>query len=302
LKEIVEILRAVDNLHTDEPAVLATVVDVEGSGYRLPGARMLVLANGDTFGTVTGGCLEADVLERARAVIASGVAETFTYDTTRDEESVFSMNMGCRGVIRIRLEPLAKDSSVVGKMRAAYERREPSDEFDVPIRLVVHGAGADAVPLARFAMELGWQVEINDHRPAYLSPERFPAGVSLVRHVLDEPPAIIDDPRTAAVVMTHNYARDRVVLPSLLRSDIFYLGLLGPKRRTKQLVEELAAASEVFEPPALEKLYGPIGLDIGADTPEGIAVAIVAEIQGVLKSRQGGHLRDRAGSIYGRSE
>ena len=77
------------------------MIDVRGSGYRLPGARMLILANGATFGTVSGGCLEADVLEHAKNVLAGGNSEVFTYDTTEDENSVFSLNMGCRGVIEI---------------------------------------------------------------------------------------------------------------------------------------------------------------------------------------------------------
>lgn len=85
--------------------VLATVVDVRGSSYRLPGARMLIGENGEMLGTVSGGCLEADVLERAQKVLQTGAAEIFTYDTTKTDNSVFSLNMGCRGVVRILLEP-----------------------------------------------------------------------------------------------------------------------------------------------------------------------------------------------------
>src|SRR5688572_23116469 len=106
MKEIREILREVEALGDGEKAVLATVVDLKGSGYRLPGARMLIKANGDATGTVSGGCLEADILERAKRVLQAGKAEVFTYDTTADENSVFSLNMGCRGVLRILLEPV----------------------------------------------------------------------------------------------------------------------------------------------------------------------------------------------------
>ena len=108
------------------------------------------------------------------------------------------------------------------------------------------------------------------------------------------------DARTAAVIMTHNYARDRFILPALLRSEVFYIGTLGPKRRTEQLLEELTASEDIFSPDQLACLYAPVGLDIGADTPESIALSIVGEIQSVLRSRGGAHLRDRRGSIYDR--
>ncbi|MBK9528762.1 MAG: XdhC family protein [Acidobacteria bacterium] len=301
MKEIKEILTTVSALADREKAILATVVDVRGSGYRLPGARMLILANGDTYGTVSGGCLEADVLERAKKVLVSGEAETFTYDTTGDENSVFSMNMGCRGVIDIMLEPISKDSDLIAKMRSAYFDREPSDESEVPVAVLLFGAGADAVPFVRIAAELGWQVTVHDHRPAFLTEERFPDARELVLQKVDEPPtAIAADQRTAGVIMTHNYQRDRFVLPALLTSNVFYLGALGPKRRTEQLLEELAADGQVFTDDQLARLFAPAGLDIGADTPEGIALSIIGEIQSVLRSRNGGHLRNRQGSIYDR--
>lgn len=300
MKEIKEILKHVAALNEGEKAILATVVDVRGSGYRLPGARMLMLENGDTFGTVSGGCLEADVLERAKKVLKSGVAETFTYDTTGDEDSVFSLNMGCRGVVDILLEPIAKDSELITKMRAAYEHREPNDEFETPIAVMLFGAGADAVPFVRIAAELGWQVTVHDHRPAFLTEERFPDAQKLILQPVDESPQIQADDRTAGVIMTHNYARDRFILPELLDSNAFYVGALGPKRRTEQILEEIAANGRTFTEDKLARLFAPVGLDIGADTPESIALSIIGEIQSVLKNRKGTSLRYRQGSIYDR--
>lgn len=300
LKEIKEILKHVGSLADGEKAILATVVDVRGSGYRLPGARMLMLENGDTFGTVSGGCLEADVLERAKKILKSGESEVFTYDTTGDEDSVFSLNMGCRGVVDILLEPIGKNSELIAKMRASYETREPSEEFETPIAVMLFGAGADAVPLVRIASELGWQVTVHDHRPAFLTEERFPDAKKLVHQTVDEPPQIPADDRTAGVIMTHNYARDRFVLPELLDSNAFYVGALGPKRRTEQLLEEIAADGRTFTEEKLARLFAPVGLDIGADTPESIALSIIGEIQAVLKNRQGTSLRYREGSIYDR--
>lgn len=258
---------------------------------------MLIRSDGQTIGTVSGGCLEADVLERAKKVLDSGEAEVFTYDTTGNEDSVFSLNMGCRGVIDIRLEPIGKDSTLIAEMRAAYERREASDNVQVPIAVMLYGAGADAVPFVRIAAELGWQVTVHDHRPAYLTAERFPDARDLIPQVVDETPVLNSDNRTAAVIMTHNYTRDRLVLPALLTSDVFYIGALGPKRRTEQLLDEIDGS---FTPDQLALLYAPAGLDIGADTPEGIALSIIGEIQSVLTTRGGGHLRNRQGSIYDR--
>ncbi len=301
MKEITEILKAVDALDDVEKAIIATVIDVQGSGYRMPGARMLMLANGDTIGTVSGGCLEADVLERAKNVFATGEANVFTYDTTGDENSVFSMNMGCRGVIQIKLELVGKESPVILKMRKAYEKRETSQEFEPPIAVLLFGAGADAVPLVRIAAELGWHVTVHDHRPAFLTKERFPDTQNLVQQTFDESPApIYADNLTAGVILTHNYKRDRLILPALLDSKVFYIGALGPKRRTEQLLEELTADGQSFTEEQLSRLYAPVGLDIGADTPEAIALSIISEIQSVLKSRNGTSLRYRNGSIYDR--
>ena len=301
MKEVSEILRAVSGFGDSEQGILATVIDVRGSGYRLPGARMLMLADGETFGTVSGGCLEADVLTRAKKVLESGRAEVFTYDTTADENSVFSLNMGCRGITQIRLEPVGKDSDVIAKMRAAYENRKASDGFDPPVAILLFGAGADAVPMVRIASELGWQITIHDHRPAFLTSERFPSAQRLVHQLVDEPlDEIAADNLTAAVIMTHHYARDRFILPALLRSGVFYIGVLGPKRRTEQLLEELAAEDHAFNVEQRANLYAPVGLDIGADTPESIGLSIVAEIQSVLKHRGGGPLRARDAPIYDR--
>ena len=373
MKEIKEILHRVSAFGPDEKAILATVIDVRGSGYRLPGARMLILENGDTYGMVSGGCLEADVLERSKKVMTSGRAEVFTYDTTDDENSVFSLNMGCRGVVRILLEPVGRDSSLLkifhevhadrkkktvatmissgseaglgGRLFYAgegrftdehlpaslrdleslrdacvhfydadknydfqnFETEEGLFEFafesmQPPISLLLFGAGADAIPLAKTASDLGWHVTVLDHRPAFLTKERFDGADQLILHNDENPIGpITGDPRTVAVIMTHNYEHDRRILPLLLRSNVSYIAALGPKRRTDQLLGEIAANGDHVTREQLARLYAPAGLDIGADTPEAIALSIAAEIQSVLKDRSSGHLRDRKGSIYDRN-
>jgi len=357
MKEIQEIIEKISQFAPDEKAILATVVDVVGSGYRRPGARMLIDQNGYGIGTVSGGCLEADVLERAKKVLQTGEPTVITYDTTKDENSVFGLGMGCRGIVRILLEPIEKDNFFVTYLSECLKVRKTcrlktlisttnpdlqigarlfdlkpfsnafsADEIleinqlsensasvetlsfgdffvetiNPPLELKLFGAGYDALPLVKFAKELGWRVSVVDHRPAFANAERLPeADEIFTKNVKDLDDGFFEDENSVAVIMTHNYDRDREILPRLLRSKCLYVGALGPKKRTEKI---LAETDETFSAQQLEKLHAPVGLDIGADTPEAIALSIVAEIQAVLKNREGGFLRRRQGSIYGRSE
>ena len=364
MKEIQEILKKTENFAAGEKAILATVVDVVGSGYRRPGARMLIDENGYSVGTVSGGCLEADVLERAKKVLETGESIVITYDTTLDENSVFGLNMGCRGIVRILLEEVSRENHFFEFVKTAFAERKPftmatvissnSDDYEVglhlflqdskirftavnpriseelrnalynfsreksanletfsfgevlfetinpPLNLLLFGAGYDALSLISFAKEIGWRVTAIDHRAAFANAERLlevdEIIVSSSEALSDE---IFQDENSVAVIMTHNYERDRNILRQLLNSKCLYIGALGPKKRTEKLLEEIG---EKFEPEQLTKLHAPIGLDIGADTPETIALSIVAEIQGVLKNRAGGFLRYRIGSIYDRRD
>lgn len=374
MKELQNILAQIRELKSSGgAAVLATVVDVQGSSYRLPSARMLILESGEFFGTVSGGCLEADVLERAKQVLKTGEPQVLTYDTRTNDESVFALNMGCRGVIRILLEPtpdndffafvadcfrtrlngvvatvidrksaagfavgtrfstLETDLILFNKQHTGFETLTPAlraailDVFGIgqtrcqtfqtadgwveffielikpPLALVVFGAGADAVPLVRLAKDLGWFVTVVDHRSVYATPERFPGAdqVSIAR-AEDLELDVIHDRNAVAVVMTHNFERDKRALRRALNGRFRYVGVLGPKRRTETLLQELANEGEIFSGEQLERLFAPIGLDIGADAPESIAVSIVAEIQAALSNRAGGFLKNRQGSIYNR--
>ncbi|HEX8736302.1 MAG TPA: XdhC/CoxI family protein [Pyrinomonadaceae bacterium] len=366
MKELQEILKKISALKPDEKAVLATVVDVRGSSYRRAGARMLIGANGETTGTISGGCLEADVLERAKKVLRAGAAEVFTYDTSQAEDSVFSLNMGCRGVIRILLEP-ARDNAIFEFLQKCVEQRkacavatliaksesfalpvgakflaraetDTSDEtnpiirnvlsdavsalannrkfskiyeagaetaeffvesISPPVNLLLFGAGYDALPLAAFAVDLGWRVTLIDHRAAWANAERFPRADRIIvsrAENLDE--NLFRDEASVAVLMTHNYEADRELLYRLLNSSCRYIGALGPKKRTENLIAELHETGKIFDESRLERLYAPVGLDIGAETPEEIALAVVAEIQSVLSNRGGGFLRARDGGIH----
>lgn len=348
MKEIAEIVEKLRGIEPGERAILATVVDVVGSGYRRPGARMLIGADGRALGTVSGGCLEADVLERATNVLTSGKPEIITYDTTRDENSVFGLSMGCRGVIRILLQTVSGDDEFLAGVATAFASRRhfetavvigtssasfmlgqriQSDQFVAaglavsgvkptfsesrivsteaaeffvetiapPVRLVVFGGGFDAPPVARFARQLGWTVAVVDHRPAFLTSERFPDSELFAGSADDLPADFFADENSVAVVMTHNYDRDLRLLPRILHAPFKYVGALGPKKRTEKILAD--AAIDEFP-----RLHAPVGLDIGGDSPETIALAVIAEIHAALKNRPAGFLRDRDGSIYERRD
>jgi xanthine dehydrogenase accessory factor len=161
------------------------------------------------------------------------------------------------------------------------------------VRLLIFGAGDDAVSLAEVANYQGWQVSVFDGRSHYARAEKF----SHVKEVIVRPlgsPAPEIDPWTVAVLMTHSYSQDLDVLRSLGGLPLRYLGVLGPKKRTAKLLEDLKA-EDCVEPVAL---HAPMGLDLGGDGPEQVALAVVAEIQSVLQRRQGGALRDRTGPIH----
>lgn len=185
-----------------------------------------------------------------------------------------------------------------GDVRVFIEVIEP------PLRLLVCGAGHDAVPLVHAASSLGWRVVVADDRESLLSRERFESAREFV---LTEPSKVAAeaavDERTYAVVMTHNYLRDKDYLKALLDSDAAYVGMLGPRARLERLLDELASEGVVVgDARAGRKLHGPAGLDLGAEGPEEIAAAIVAEVLAVSRDRKGGFLKEREIPIHSRPQ
>ncbi len=169
-----------------------------------------------------------------------------------------------------------------------------------PLSLIVVGGGNDAIPLAAIAHTLGWETTVVEGRPAYATQERFPTAA---RIIIGKPDIamqqIIPDGRTAVVLMTHNYNYDLAMLRSLLPLNVLpYIGVLGPKKKLQRMLDELAAEGDTLDQAALSRVYGPTGLDIGASTPEEIALSIAAEIQSVLAGRSGAALRERTQSIH----
>jgi xanthine dehydrogenase accessory factor len=173
--------------------------------------------------------------------------------------------------------------------------------FEPPLRLLVCGAGHDAIPLVRLASALGWRTAVVDDRDAFLSPERFPSAGEFIHCRPEETAARARvDARTYVVVMSHNYLRDKDYLRSVLTTDAPYVGMLGPRGRTQRLLDELAGEGVALDAAGTERIHGPAGLDAGAEGPEEIAAAIVAEVLAVSRSRGAGFLRDKPGSIHER--
>jgi xanthine/CO dehydrogenase XdhC/CoxF family maturation factor/CTP:molybdopterin cytidylyltransferase MocA len=303
-------------------AALATLCEVKGSAYRRPGARMLLCADGRSAGVITGGCMDADLWRCAREVIASGQPAVLSYDTTSPVDIVWGLGLGCRGLVKILVEPAtdlewlgdgnvaatffegerlgsvrleaeAADRPCIVSMdggRALVEKMAPSAV------LWIFGAGPDAAPLARLAGQLGWVVNTIDLRPPRAGASAYLPARSVAPERLGE---LRIDSHAACVVMSHHFLQDLDALRFLLTTPARYIGMLGPRSRTDALLAELRKEGAPGVPQAgLGRIHAPVGLDIGAETPEEIAVAIVAEIRAVTAGRAGGRLRDRDGGIH----
>jgi xanthine dehydrogenase accessory factor len=318
---------------SDAPSVLATLVAVEGSSYRRPGARMLITGGRASVGSISGGCLEEDLIERSRRVDDIGHAELVVYDTAVENDIVWGVGLGCHGIVRILLEPLAprpewavalgenlrtgratdlvvvwdnpdgpvgtrlKDDPMVG--RQGRGDGIFNERVDPPTSLTIFGAGDDARPLARMALELGWRVTMADPRSAMLTAERFPGVSALVLGPAEELVARSSPlPGSLAVVMTHHYRNDIPLLLHLLPLTLSYLGLLGPRRRTERILADIAARGLVVTPDMRSRLRAPVGLDLGAEAPEEVALSIIAEMASVLSGRDARPLRERERPIH----
>lgn len=308
--------QAILELWADCPrAVLVTVVEVKGSAYRRAGARMLLTGDGRSAGVINGGCLDGDLHARAALVLETGEAQLACYDTTSAQDIVFGLGLGCRGVVKILLEPaldlgwLAQNGAVEvvyeGEQLGTRElNSEPNaahsyvQKLEPPQSLLIFGAGADVAPLLSIGKSVGWDVHVFDLR----APN--PARPTFVESQFANPENLtgVEIPEGAAcVVMTHHFLHDVEILKHLLPSRAAYIGVLGPRRRTDELLQGVKKAmlSAPFSPTAqqLERLFAPVGLDLGAETPEEIALSVVAEVQAIKRGKSGGSLRER-GSIH----
>ncbi len=250
-------------------------------------------------GVLSGGCLESDLATRAAEVQASGEAALTTYDLRAPDEYLWGLGLGCGGKVTLLLEPLPGDTrapSPLAPFAQVEEQRTPRDvvtrfageivlreRITPAVRLVLAGAGRDALPLARLAGELGWETIVLDARPTAAAAARF-TGIARFTGVAPRQlaDAVAIDPWTAAVVLTHNYLDDLAWLAALLPTPAPYVGLLGPAARRDRLLADLAAQGLVLDEAMRARLHGPAGLDLGGRATEQVALSIVAEIQAVM--------------------
>ena len=248
-----------------ELLALATLMRTTGSSYLRPGARMLVTESSETFGLLSGGCIEDEIAAEAQSVMKTGARRMLTFDTRP--------RFGCSGSLEISVEKVEADDAFLLGLHRCIEERESfvfdSEEFEPPLQLLIAGDGRDSFPLVEMARTLGWKV--------------------VILHAAEQ---VCADRRTVAVVKTHNYGRDFAFLRALLPFELPYIGLVGSKKRKEQLVAALIDLGADLE--QTRAIHGPAGLDIGSATPEEIALSIVAEIQAVLAARPHHSLRDRA--------
>lgn len=373
MKEIRDIIAAQHQAQmAGKRTALATVVQVEGSSYRRPGARMLVTEDGLLTGAISGGCLEGDALRKALLAINEQRNKLVTYDTTDEDDARFGVQLGCNGIVHILFEPIhpadpmnpvallallqaQRQHMVLCTLFALDQRAEqPGTQFlfgddekfststiwfqqhapselmaevqhawtdkktrfkDIVVQsirlkafievippaiaLYVFGAGNDAMPLVAMGDILGWEVHVADGRRSHVTVERFPKATSLILQKSETAlTGIRFDERTAAVLMTHNYNYDIEVLSQITKTNCPYIGVLGPKKKMQRMLDELAAAGKAISDAEFRNVYSPVGLDLGAETAEEIALSVTAEIKAVLSGKLAGSLRHKEEPIH----
>jgi xanthine dehydrogenase accessory factor len=342
-----------------QPFALATVTETAGSTYSKAGRHLLIKANGEHAGLLSGGCLEGDLADHARDVIHNGVACLISYDMRDDADDLWGIGLGCNGMMHILLQRLdagsnwqpfhalaaamagqqrrtaalviASDSSIAplgasaiadrsGQLLQQHDWSEEI-EFVVPDslpaiipnaslaghtsvlywaiepwpRLLLLGAGPDAVPIVNTARLLGWEVTVADHRPHYIDSSGFEnADIKKLIAPVTVAAELPLEQYDAIVVLSHHLETDRIYLQQLAaipaQNAPDYLGILGPAARKQKLLDDLDGDTTILA----GLLRGPVGLDLGASNPETIALSLISEIQLVLQQSSGLPLGDPA--------
>jgi xanthine/CO dehydrogenase XdhC/CoxF family maturation factor len=366
MKELNDIILAYDKaVLQNKQTALATVVKVEGSSYRRPGARMLVTDDGKITGAISGGCLEGDALRKAQFSMFQQRNKLEIYDTTDEEDNNLGIQLGCNGTVYILFEPIKngdqnnpvnllkkvaqhrKDgvivtlfnlnknfeqigtiafvketesysgdnemTALIDEGRSALKQRNSVVKDDangsalyqfIPptTQLVVVGAGNDAQPLVEMAFLLGWDTIVVDGRQSYATTQRFPKATKIcVTKPADILSCVNIDEQTAVVLMTHNYNYDLAALKQLVTTNCKYIGTLGPKKKLYNMFSDLTEKGAIVNDEMMQGVYGPVGLDIGAETSEEIALSVLSEIKAVFSQRKGSSLKERTTEIHNRN-
>ncbi|MBK7870521.1 MAG: XdhC family protein [Saprospiraceae bacterium] len=374
MKEIKDIIQSFDEAKKQgKRTALATVVHVDGSSYRRPGARMLITEEGYLTGAISGGCLEGDALRKALLVMSQQRSMLVTYDTMDDDDAKMGLGLGCNGIIQVLIEPIdihdpnnpiellkliaakrqkavlitlfslenkkapqpgtclllregerierndiiLKDILIQDGMqilgskqsifRAYHSENQHLTAFielvEPTVSLVIMGAGNDVIPVVEMADILGWETTVIDGRANYAKQERFtPSCQVLVAKPENVISQIVIDERTFFLLMTHNYNYDIAMLHQLTQKNVTYIGMLGPKKKLVRMLGELEEQGIQLTEAQRSRIHSPVGLDIGAETPEEIALSIISEIKAILSGKQGLFLTKNQGTIHARSE
>ena len=340
LKQIVE--AAIYNHSRGLKNVLATVVDLDGSSYRRPGVRMLLSENNEMVGAVSGGCVEKEVLRRSQSVFETGESKIMTYDgryrlgcegvlyillepfRVSDEfKKLFFQNLELRKPLTIQ-SYYKKEDECIGWFYSEFSFEENrkftfvkdnnlishsiddvkifSQTLSPCFRLIIIGGEHDAVKLCKMGAILGWDVDLVTTLKDPKNLQDFPGAKTVEANTPET--FLVDniDSECAVVLMTHNYAQDLRYLLRLKNCKLNYIGVLGSAKRREQLHEDLLDYASDLEIDFLEKIHSPAGLNIGAITPEEIALSILSEILTIHRKKAPFSLNTITGKIHLKSE
>ena len=235
-----------------QKSAIATIVQVRGSIPSYESAKLLVREDGSMLGTIGGGCVEAEVWTAAQDVMRDEKAKIMTFDLT--DESMGDGGLICGGKVEIFVEPILPTPKVV-----------------------IFGAGHISTQVSKIATVAGFKTTVVDNRPVYANAERFPEAEAIFSESFEQAfDQIVPNENTYLIIVTRGHQEDQNVLRWAVKTDARYIGMIGSKRKIRAIVEQLEA--EGISRERLERVFMPIGLDIGAVLPEEIAVAIVAEL------------------------
>ncbi|WP_405564706.1 XdhC family protein [Polaribacter sp. Asnod6-C07] len=334
LKEIIN--QAVINQQKGLKNVLASVVHLEGSSYRKPGVRMLISEDLNSVGAVSGGCVEKEIIQRAKSVFSDNKPKVITYDGR--------YKLGCEGILYILIEPFYIDDNFLKTFTTTLDKREAlkidsfflkkdesfgnfgsvvtfynqekftfSESFihqekneialfsqilQPAFKLIIIGGEHDAVKLCKIAANLGWEIDVITSAKDSKLLSDFPGANSVVGNTPETIQFSDISDNTAIVIMNHSYVQDLKYLVKLSEYNPKYIGILGAPKRRERLFNELIEFAPEITDEFLENIYTPAGLHIGAKTPEEIAVSIIAEILSVIRQKEPFSLRNINGKIH----
>ena len=312
--------------------VLASVVSLDGSSYRRPGVRMSVQENGKMIGAVSGGCVEKEILRQAQHVFKTNSSILMEYDgryrlgcegilyiliepfhLSKTFFDAFEKQCSSRKSFLIN-SYFSKETSEraqgstcfhFGDQELSVSKLKPEKKLNLfsqtikpGLKLIIIGCEHDAVQLCKYGSATGWEVEIVAPIDELKTIDDFPGAANYYGINEKEFSTISIDSQTAVVIMSHSYVRDLKYLSELLGKDVNYIGLLGPSKRREKLLNDLIEKNDLISEGFFDKLYGPSGINIGAETPQEIAISILAEILSVIRNQKPIYLKDKQIGIH----